>query len=449
MMNMEFTTNLEQKQTLSQTQIQSLKILSMTNSELHQFLQDEQMENPMLELTESQEQYEEAVFLGNWFEEHDLPTTAEPEDDGETPPRYELRQPDAPTLASHLEAQINPAHFGRPEEKIFRFLIDSLNEMGYLTLSAPEIALMTGQPLQLVQQCIDELRTMEPAGVGADSLSMCLILQVRALGLEEPSLTELLKYHLDSVAKGHLSALAKELGISKQKVKEYVQLIQTLNPRPGSGFASEQTQYLVPDVLLRRHNEEWEIELNDRWMGTVGISSMYRSLSRRVDDAQVKDYLIQKLNRAKMVTKCVEQRRDTLLSVARAMVQGQEDFFLSHGPIRSLTMQQIAAQTGLHESTISRCVKNKYIQCAYGTFPMRKFFTAELGQESQPAGQGLSRDMVKDSIRQLIDAEDPTSPLSDNALSQMLAQQGMKVSRRTVAKYREELGIRSTLDRHL
>lgn len=448
-MNMEFATNLAQKQTLSQTQIQSLKILSMTNSELHQFLQDEQMENPMLEVTESQEQYEEAVFLGNWFEEHDLPAAAEVEEDGESAPRYELRQPDAPTLASHLISQINPAYFGRPEEKIFRFLIDSLNEMGYLTLSAPEIALMTGQPLQLVQQCIDQLRTMEPAGVGADSLSMCLLLQVRARGLADAPLTELLKYHLDSVAKGHLSALSKELGIPKQKVKEYVQLIQTLNPRPGSGFASGQTQYLVPDVLLRRHHGEWEIELNDRWMGTVGISSMYRSLSRRVDDAQVKDYLIQKLNRAKLVTKCVEQRRETLLAVSRAIVQGQEEFFLSHGSIRSLTMQQVAQQTGLHESTISRCVKNKYIQCAYGTFPMRKFFTAELSQESQPVGQGLSRDMVKDAIRQLIDAEDPACPLSDNSITQMLSEQGMNVSRRTVAKYREELGIRSTLDRRL
>lgn len=448
-MNIEFTTNLEQKQTLSQTQIQSLKILAMTNAELHQFLQDEQMENPMLEVTESQDQYEEAVFLGNWFEEHDVPTTTEPDEDPDSTTRYELRQPDAPTLAAHLISQIDPACFGKPEEKVFRFIIASLNDMGYLTLSAPEIALMTGQSLQMVQQCIDDVRSMEPAGVGADSLSMCLILQVRALGLEEPTLTELLKYHLDGIAKGHLSAIAKELGISKQQVKQYVQLIQTLNPRPGSGFASEQTQYLTPDVIVRRHEGAWEIELNDRWMGTVGISSMYRSLSRRVDDAQVKDYLIEKLNRAKLVTKCVDQRRETLLTVSKAIVQGQEDFFLSHGPIRSLTMQQVAEQTGLHESTISRCVKNKYVQCSYGTFPLRKFFTAELANEAQPAGQGLSRDMVKEAIRQLIAAEDSAAPLSDNALAQMLTEQGMGVSRRTVAKYREELGIRSTLDRHL
>lgn len=448
-MNMQFTTNLEQKQTLSQVQIQSLKILTMTNSELHQFLQDEQMENPMLEVTESQEQYEEAVFLGNWFEEHELPTTAEREEDADSTPCYELRQPDAPTLAAHLISQIDPACFGKREEKVFRFIIASLNDMGYLTLSAPEISLMTGQPLQMVQRCINDVRNMEPAGVGADSLSMCLILQVRALGLEEPALTELLKYHLDGIAKGHLAAIAKELGISKQKVKEYVQLIQTLNPRPGSSFASEQTQYLTPDVIVRHHQGEWEIELNDRWMGTVGISSMYRSLSGRVDDAQVKDYLIEKLNRAKMVTKCVDQRRETLLTVSKAIVQGQEDFFLSHGPIRSLTMQQVAEQTGLHESTISRCVKNKYVQCSYGTFPLRKFFTAELNIEAYPTGQGLSRDMVKEAIRGLIAAEDPSSPLSDNALAQVLTQQGMGVSRRTVAKYREELGIRSTLDRHL
>lgn len=448
-MNIEFTTNLEQKQTLSQTQIQSLKILTMTNTELHQFLQDEQMENPMLEVTESQEQYEEAVFLGNWFEEHDMPMATEGDDDADSAPRYELRQPDAPTLAAHLISQIDPVCFGKPEEKVFRFIIASLNDMGYLTLSAPEIALMTGQSLQMVQQCIDDVRSMEPAGVGADSLSMCLILQVRALGLEEPALTELLKYHLDGIAKGHLSAIAKELGISKQQVKEYVQLIQTLNPRPGSAFASEQTQYLTPDVLVRRHDNGWDIELNDRWMGTVGISSMYRNLSRRVDDAQVKDYLIEKLNRAKLVTKCIEQRRETLLAVTRSIVQGQEDFFLSHGPIRSLTMQQVAEQTGLHESTISRCVKNKYVQCSYGTFPLRKFFTAELANEAQSTGQGLSRDMVKEAIRQLIAAEDPAAPLSDNTLAQMLTEQGMGVSRRTVAKYREELGIRSTLDRHL
>lgn len=431
--------NTAQEQTLSARQVQSLAVLSMSNDELSDFVSREQEENPFLEIGEGgivrERMTETAAFLSGG--------TAVSRGTGGGI-SYDIAAPETATLAEYLHSQMDERTLSVDERHIVDFVIDSLDEQGYLTISAKEVSLLTHSSVALVQQCIERIRALEPAGVAADSLAQCLELQLIRLGAWDETTARILRYHLEDVAAGHIGDIARSTGISRERVQKCIDRIRTLSPHPASGFGSAGTQFIVPDLTVSWQDGAWSIEINDSWMGSIGISRLYEGLMRSVDEPEVAAYFTQRIARARFVVECIEKRRGTLTGIARVLCARQDPFLRGIGALRPMTFHHMAEALGVHDSTISRAVRDKYIQTPRGSMPLRSLFTAAIGTDDE-----ISRDSAVQLIRTLIAAEDKAHPLSDSALAERLNETGIHLSRRTVAKYRDGLGIPGTAQRKI
>ncbi|MVB10094.1 RNA polymerase sigma-54 factor [Caprobacter fermentans] len=438
---MDLLQEISQKQTLSLLQTQSLKILMMNNSELYDFLQREQMENPVLELEGGSEE-EKIRSVGDWFcRQGHGPESIEWDDEEREPARKEDQ---TISLQESLKSQIRLRMYTKREIQLIQYIIDLLDEDGYLTVSADEISSLTNCSPDQVRKCIDAVQCMEPAGVGAGSLCECLLLQLEAKGLWDRNLASIVENHLPEVAYGHYHKLARQLSLPIKEVKEYVAVLHTLNPRPGSGFGCpENPAYIIPDVLIDRQEDSWEITLNDRWIGSVGVSRMYEALYHHSKDPGTTEYLKEKIRRAQFIVKSVEQRRNTLLRVTRVVLDRQKEYFEGRGPLAPLNLSMVSSELKLHESTVSRAIREKYLQSPAGTRLFKDFFSAGVAS----CGETMSSHAVKEMIVRLIREEDAARPLSDSALAEKLKGSGVNLSRRTVAKYRDELKIKNAFER--
>ncbi len=245
--------------------------------------------------------------------------------------------------------------------------------------------------------------------------------------------------HLDDVAAGKINAITKSLSMSTQEVRKCIAKIRALNPRPLSGFSTEPTSYVVPDVILTCQGGEWNLCLNDQWIGNYSISDCYLNMMKTVKDAELKKYFQQKYARCQFIMNSIEQRRDTILKISSAILERQKDFFIRQGPLVPMTLLDIADMIDMHPSTVSRGIKNKYLQYPAGIVSLRKLFISSAGKSC-----GDSSSAVKQRLKEIIRLENPLYPHSDSTLVNILKKEGVQISRRTVAKYREELGIAST-----
>lgn len=433
---MNLNQEISQKQTLSVFQTQSLNILTMNNFELFEFIEKEQLENPVLEV-ESGCEAEPFTSIGNWF--HKQRNEPEPTETDEDNQNSDIGMPQGDSLRDFLRSQIPIRTFTKEETLLTQYIIDLLDENGYLTVSAEEITALTGAGSQKVQKCIHAVRQMEPAGVGAGTLCECLLLQLQMKGLLDDNLTRIISGFLNEVACGHFHKIAKQLSLSTDDIRKYVNQIHSLNPLPGSGFGSQDVpNYIIPDIILDRQGDTWEITLNDKWMGSIGISRMYENLYRHSDDENTAEYLKDKIKRAQFLVRSIEQRRDTLLKVAQVLLEKQKGFLGGNQPLAPLNLGMIAQALQIHESTVSRAIRDKYVQTPLGTHLLKNFLTTGI---SSCTGEQKSGRAVKEMIAQLIRSEDASKPLSDNALAAQLKQLGVDISRRTVAKYREQIKI--------
>lgn len=434
---------IKQKQILSFQQTQSLKILAMSNLELYDLLQREQTENPVLEV-EGASGAEEYRSIGDWFSRKKRLTESPGWDGDDDGLEDEIGQAQSDTLADTLKAQIRLHCYTERETALIHYIIDLLDEDGYLLVSTEEIGRLTDSSPEQIQKCLDAIRCMEPAGVGAGSLCECLLLQLRAKGITDPNLERIIRGCLPEVASGHYHKIAGQLSISTEAVRECVRVIRSLNPRPGSGFGSQSgPDFVIPDVIFDRQGDTWEITLNDKWMGSIGISRMYEALSRSAQEESTAEYLKEKIRRAQFLMKSIEQRRNTLLRVASVILNRQKDYLEQKGPLAPLSLGTVAKELQIHESTVSRTIREKYVQTPLGTHPFRQYFSAGL----MTCGGPQSSSAVKDKIAGLVREENSSRPLSDSALAEELKKQGVEISRRTVAKYREELQIRNAAER--
>ena len=275
--------------------------------------------------------------------------------------------------------------------------------------------------------------------MGARTLQQCLKLQLLRRGEHGLALT-IVKHHLEDMAKNHYHQIARATGASREEIQHACRLIRSLDPKPGAAFAPrEVSSYVNPDLIVWEENGTLDVAFLERNSPMIHISPYYRDLLHSSKDTQVKTYLHEKLRQADWVIQNIEQRKNTVLRCARCIVQRQEAFFLrGKDHLSPLTQAEVATALELHESTISRAIRDKYIQCSWGTFPMSFFFSRALaGQEN------VSTSRVKSILRDLIAEEDKAKPLSDQKLCDMLTAQGLTVSRRTVAKYRDEMGLPS------
>ena len=330
------------------------------------------------------------------------------------------------------------------------FLVESLNQNGWLDEPLEELAADFGCPAEVMERALAAVQSLEPAGVGARTLAECLKLQLIRRTPVDKLAVRIVEDYLDALSKSRYGLIARELKVSQEEVRASCDRIRALNPRPGTGFAArENLTYINPDIIVVSFPDHFELLSNDYYFPTLHISGYYSRLLKESDDGQVKEYLADKMRQAKWMVKAIEQRRSTLMACAECILELQEAFFhKGPGHLVPLSLADVAGRIGVHESTVSRAVKDKYIQCSMGVYPLSYFFSRGLG--SPAAGRGeesASPDAAKALLKKLIAGEDKKKPLSDQKLCELMAAQGCPLSRRTVAKYRDELHIPSTTGR--
>lgn len=345
------------------------------------------------------------------------------------------------SLQEHLMQQAELADAPPPVHEAMRYLVGSLDDRGFLTAKLPDIALMSGLPLATVQEAAKLLQSFDPAGIGAEDLPGCLLLQLAQKGREKSVAARIIRDHFALLVRRRIPDIARKTGLAPEVIQEAIEEIGTLDPAPGRRFAADSNRVVIPDVTVEQeHGGEWKIHLNQDYIPRLRLSNTYKELIAKGSlSKQERDYLREKLRSGKFIINAIEQRQRTIERLTREILKHQAEFFAEGvAKLKPLTMTQIAGILGVHETTVSRALANKYMQTPHGVFPMKYFFTS--GYQSEE-GAAVANTSVKEMIADIIAGEDPGSPLSDQEIVGLLQQKGINIARRTVAKYREELGL--------
>jgi len=445
---------LEQSQIhkLSQQQIQGLELLQLSSQELDSYLQELAMANPLVELEEKYaapdaSRENELLHRLRWLEENDRQNLYYHRiEEGSLDPLANVgtRGGLEETLPRFISRQLQQLNLRADQAQAVLYLAACLDDNGYLRVPLPELAQDSAIPLSQLEEGLSILRSLEPAGIGAADLSQCLSLQLERIG-ETGTALAIVRTCLDALARRSYRAIASGLGLPVEEIKAAEKMIQELEPRPGAIFQRPgQIPYIQPDIFVTE--EDGQFTVSSRWEGQPAfhLNSYYQALLKQSADKKVQEYLAQKLRQAENVLRAVEQRQSTLVRCTQAIIVRQKAFF-HQGPaaLLPLKMADVAQMLEVHESTISRTVREKYLQCAHGVYPMSYFFSRPASAGAVGHGSAAAQILLKT----LIDQEDNTHPLSDQELSRRMAQAGCPISRRTVSKYREQLGIPSAAGR--
>lgn len=352
----------------------------------------------------------------------------------------------ADTLQDHLTAQAGAVIAG-PDMFIAAHLIDQIDECGYLSVSLLDVANRLGVPLARVEAVLAVIQSFDPTGVGARDLAECIALQAKEVDRYDPAMARLID-NLDLLARGQIAQLRRICGVDEEDMADMIRELRDYDPKPGCRYGGESVPAVVPDIFVARRGASWGIEINAATLPRVLVNrAYYAELSGTTGkDKTSKGWLSDCLASANWLVKALDQRQRTIIKVATEIVKQQEAFFL-HGVahLRPLTLARVAEAIEMHESTVSRVTSNKYLSCARGTFELKYFFTSAI--QSADGGDAVSAEAVKSAIRALIGAEDPKKILSDDTLVDLLNAKGFDIARRTVAKYRESMGIGSSVQR--
>jgi RNA polymerase sigma-54 factor len=477
-----FSQDLRQRQTQSMVLApqlrQSLKILQVAALDLRSVIQEELQNNPTLEempmegvsldkeqsdksnetgengSSETPEQHEEMDFsnskefdilnkLNEDWRDHmaqaggSQPYTSE---DAEKRQHFFDSLVTETSLQEHLMQQAELADVSPKVIEAMRYLVGSLDDRGFLTQSAADIALQTSLPLDVVQQAIKLLKTFDPPGIGCQDLATCLYQQLVAKGRNDSLAARIVRDHFALLSRRRIPEIARKLGSHMDDVQIAIEEIGTLDPAPGRRFADDNNRVVVPDVTVEKDGEEWKIHLNSDYIPRLRISSTYRELiAKGTLNKQEREYLRERMRAGKFLINSIEQRQQTIERITREIIKVQTEFFEKGvSKLKPLTMTQIADVVGVHETTVSRAIANKYIHTPHGVFDFKYFFTPGYQADS---GASVSNTSVKDMINDLIAGEDRSHPLSDQEIVGKLQEKGINIARRTVAKYREELGL--------
>ncbi len=344
------------------------------------------------------------------------------------------------SLQEHLMQQAEMTELSPPALTAMKHLVGSLDDRGFLTQQPADVALQTGLPLDAVQEALKVLKGFEPAGIGAKDLAECLLLQLASKGHGHSLAMRMIRDHFELLTRRRIPELARKLGADADDVQSAIEEIGKLDPAPGRRFAEDNNRVVIADVTVEKDGDEWKINLNSDYIPRLRISSTYRDLiAKGTLSKEERDYLRERMRSGKFLIDSIEQRQRTIERITREIINAQKEFFengVSH--LKPLTMTQIADVVGVHETTVSRAIANKYIKTPHGVFDVKYFFTPGYQADS---GASVSNTSVKEMIAELVSVEDKAAPLSDQELVTKLQEKGIKIARRTVAKYREELGI--------
>ncbi|VTR97118.1 RNA polymerase factor sigma-54 [Tuwongella immobilis] len=463
--------------------IQSMEILQLPALALQERIEQELQENPVLELRDPADDFEASddslrvekepdpdgplvhdadneldftrldAINQDWdqhFNEDQRPSRSALDEEGDRKHDAMQNMPSRPqSLQDYLTEQLaflelSPEQFDR-----VTYLISHLNDSGYLDESLPALLKAYDRPSTLdeLEDALAELQKLDPLGVGARDTKECLLLQITPEMPHRDILRRLILNHLEDIQHNRLPIIQRRTGFDLNAIREAIEILKRFNLRPGSQFHSEQTHFIIPDIIVERNDkDEYEIRLADDWTPTLNINTRYSRLAReRGADPKTKDYLKRKILAAQWLIEAIEQRRNTLLKVTKAIIAHQRAF-LDQGPeaIEPLKMQQIADQVGVHVTTVSRAVDDKWVQTPRGVFPLKRFFG---GGVQSASGEEIAWEKIKLKLLELIGNEDKSNPLSDEDLVTKFNEAGYPIARRTVTKYRKMLKIPSSRQR--
>ncbi|MFP4352641.1 MAG: RNA polymerase factor sigma-54 [Puniceicoccaceae bacterium] len=348
------------------------------------------------------------------------------------------------SLQEHLFSQADLADMDGGDRKALEYLIGSLDRDGFLNDEVGNIALSADLPLTKVKAMRELLLSLDPVGIGAVDRRECLLVQLEFSGKEKSLAARILRDHYPLLLRRRIPELARKFGVDTETIHRALEEIGTLDPSPGRRFAEDNNRVIVPDVKVFCDEEgRWQVVLNNDYIPRLRISRLYKELIAQGRLPQKdRDYLREKIRSGRFLMNSIEQRQQTVERIARQLVDLQREFFESGvSRLKPLTMSRVADIIEVHETTVSRAIANKYIDTPHGIFPLKYFFTAGYRTEK---GESVSSRSVKDTIQQLVENEDPAKPYSDQAIVEILKEKGFRIARRTVAKYREELGILAT-----
>ncbi|NDY41729.1 RNA polymerase factor sigma-54 [Dissulfurirhabdus thermomarina] len=356
-------------------------------------------------------------------------------------PNYEAFVATSPDLADHLLWQLQMSNLDDRQRQIACHVIGNLDPSGYLKATVEEIAKAAGASPEEVEAVLAVVQSFDPAGVAARDLRECLLLQIEQLGITDPLVRELVTHHLHHIERHNYQAMAKATGRSMEEIAAAIDVITGLEPRPGRPFSDENTHYIVPDIYVYKVDDDYVVVLNDEGLPRLRVSRFYRSaLARGETPEQAKEFIQGKLKSALWLIRSIHQRQKTIYKVTKSIVRFQRDFLdkgIAH--LKPLILRDVAEDVGMHESTISRVTTNKYVHTPQGIFELKFFFSS--GLRRGDGGGDVATQSVKDRIRRLVQSEDPAHPYSDQQIVEILAKDNIRIARRTVAKYRDLLGI--------
>lgn len=349
------------------------------------------------------------------------------------------------SLQDHLLWQMELTPFSDTDKTIAIAIIEAIDEAGYLTVTCEDIldcVGIEGVELDEIQAVLKRINVFDPVGVGARSVSDCLLIQLNQFELATPWLKEakqVVKDYIDLLGSRDYRQLMRKTRLKEDQLREVLRLIQSLDPRPGDSVVKSEDQYVIPDVSVEKKNGRWVVELNPDTAPKLSVNQQYAAMTRSMKSTNDTQFIRSNLQEAKWFIKSLESRNDTLLKVSNCIVQRQQGFF-EHGPesMRPMVLNDIAEAVEMHESTISRVTTQKYMHTPRGIFELKYFFSSHVSTEN---GGDCSSTAIRELIKKLVAAEIPAKPLSDNKMAEILAEQGIQVARRTVAKYRESLSI--------
>ena len=467
-------TKLVQKLILTPSLQQAIKLLPMSTLELSDLLNQEMVENPMLEEVPTedlqpadavaQEQEKPAAeaaatkgdtwddqdyeyFFGAYLDDGYRPRA--PQEVRELPP-IENTLSTSTSLTDHLNWQLSMQSDDPLIREIGSAIIGNLDDDGYLVASFDELALMGPWAVTDVERALKTVQWFDPVGVAARDLQECLLLQLRHVGLQGTITEKIVMEHLRLLQNHQVPEISRKLGVSIDDLKEHIEIIRNLDPKPGSRYNPSQSQYVIPDVYIIKVEDQYVAVLNEDGLPQMRISPVYRRLLDKgstENNDETRAYVKDKFRSALWLIKSVEQRQKTIHKVANSIINFQREF-LDHGieHLRPLVLRDVANDIGMHESTVSRVVTNKYMHTPQGVFEMKYFFHSGI---SSSYGESVSSVTIKQRIRKIIENEDPRKPLSDSKIVSILQREGLVLARRTIAKYREELKIPTSNQRKI
>jgi RNA polymerase sigma-54 factor len=448
---------------------QAIKLLQLSQLELLDVINEEMVENPLLEETAQEQASEEGggdessrdgevareslepvtvketarddIDWTSYLEEYSAsgPVYYEPEE--KETPEYENILARRQSLADHLRWQLLLSRPREVEERIGSAIIGNLNADGYLRATVEEIADLTEASVSEVEEVLESLQAFDPVGICARDLKECLMIQAKHYGLDDSLVTKIIQDQFKHLENKNYKAISHVLGVSMDRVLAAVEVIIGMEPKPGRQYSEEEPQYVTPDIFVYKMGDEFVIVLNEDGMPKLRVSSFYKEALQKAKtgSGQTRDYIQNKLRSAVWLIRSIHQRQRTIYKVVESIVRYQRDFLENGiGSMRPMVLRDVAEDIGMHESTVSRVTTNKYVHTPQGTFELKFFFNSSI---SRLNGEAIASASVKEKIRQIIQSEDLSKPYSDREMVEILEASNINVARRTVAKYREMLGV--------